>query len=146
MGGLRINTDAQVLGDAEAPIAGLYAAGEVAGHKMGTKPPGLLLDIPTSTFGHIAIERRGVHGVAPASLKIRALRRTYPSWPRPPSGRDRPDLPTIGRVSAHSGNLTFATFRPRLRNRDVSAPRHEQRVGRTHVQKRRHRRAAFEGV
>ena len=36
MGGLHINTDAQVLDNDGAPIPGLFAAGEQAGHKMGT--------------------------------------------------------------------------------------------------------------
>ena len=48
MGGLRINPNAEVLDTAGAPIPGLFAAGEVAGHKMertGWAPP----PWPTST-------------------------------------------------------------------------------------------------
>ena len=54
MGGLHINTDAQVLDDADAPIPGLYAAGEVAGHKMGTNRLGSCSMSDIYTFGRIA--------------------------------------------------------------------------------------------
>lgn len=54
MGGLHINVDAQVLDDAGAPIAGLYAAGEVAGHKMGTNRLGSCSMSDIYTFGRIA--------------------------------------------------------------------------------------------
>ena len=54
MGGLHINTDAQVLDDADAPIPGLYAAGEVAGHKMGTNRLGSCSMTDIYTFGRIA--------------------------------------------------------------------------------------------
>lgn len=54
MGGLHINTDAQVL-DAEGnPIEGLYAAGEVAGHKMGSNRLGSTSMADIYTFGRIA--------------------------------------------------------------------------------------------
>ena len=48
------NTDAQVLDDADAPIPGLYAAGEVAGHKMGTNRLGSCSMSDIYTFGRIA--------------------------------------------------------------------------------------------
>ena len=54
MGGLQINADAQVLDDADAPIPGLYAAGEVAGHKMGTIRLGSCAMSDIYTFGRIA--------------------------------------------------------------------------------------------
>lgn len=54
MGGLRINTDAQVLDEAGAPIAGLYAAGECAGGKMGTNRLGSTSMSDIYTFGRIA--------------------------------------------------------------------------------------------
>ena len=54
MGGLHINTDAQVLDNAGAPIPGLYAAGEVAGHKMGTNRLGSCSMSDIYTFGRIA--------------------------------------------------------------------------------------------
>lgn len=54
MGGLHINTDAQVLDSAGNPIAGLFAAGEVAGHKMGTNRLGSCSMADIYTFGRIA--------------------------------------------------------------------------------------------
>lgn len=54
MGGLHINTDAQVLSDSGEPIKGLYAAGEVAGHKMGTNRLGSCSMSDIYTFGRIA--------------------------------------------------------------------------------------------
>ncbi|MEG0376064.1 MAG: FAD-binding protein, partial [Raoultibacter sp.] len=54
MGGLHINTDAQVLNNEGAAIAGLYAAGEVAGHKMGTNRLGSCSMSDIYTFGRIA--------------------------------------------------------------------------------------------
>ena len=54
MGGLHINTDAQVLDTAGNPIPGLYAAGEVAGHKMGTNRLGSTSMSDIYTFGRIA--------------------------------------------------------------------------------------------
>ena len=54
MGGLHINTDAQVLDDAGNAIPGLYAAGEVAGHKMGTNRLGSCSRADIYTFGRIA--------------------------------------------------------------------------------------------
>lgn len=54
MGGLRINTDAQVLDEASIPITGLFAAGEVAGHKMGTNRLGSCSMSDIYTFGRIA--------------------------------------------------------------------------------------------
>ncbi|WP_283170036.1 flavocytochrome c [Curtanaerobium respiraculi] len=54
MGGLHINTTAQVLDDAGNPIPGLYAAGEVAGHKMGTNRLGSCSMADIYTFGRIA--------------------------------------------------------------------------------------------
>lgn len=54
MGGLHINTDAQVL-DAEGNVIdGLYAAGEVAGHKMGSNRLGSSSMADIYTFGRIA--------------------------------------------------------------------------------------------
>lgn len=54
MGGLHINPDAQVLDSTGKPIAGLYAAGEVAGHKMGTNRLGSCSMSDIYTFGRIA--------------------------------------------------------------------------------------------
>lgn len=54
MGGLHINTDAQVLDQTGAPIPGFYAAGEVAGHKMGTNRLGSCSMTDIYTFGRIA--------------------------------------------------------------------------------------------
>ncbi|WP_281702582.1 flavocytochrome c [Cryptobacterium curtum] len=54
MGGLHINTEAQVLDSAGNPIAGLFAAGEVAGHKMGTNRLGSCSMADIYTFGRIA--------------------------------------------------------------------------------------------
>ncbi|MEG0461513.1 flavocytochrome c [Gordonibacter sp.] len=54
MGGLHINTDAQVLDNAGAAIPGLFAAGEVAGHKMGTNRLGSCSMSDIYTFGRIA--------------------------------------------------------------------------------------------
>lgn len=54
MGGLHINADAQVLDDAGTAIGGLYAAGEVAGHKMGTNRLGSCSMSDIYTFGRIA--------------------------------------------------------------------------------------------
>ena len=54
MGGLHINTDAQVLDQTGAPIPGFYAAGEVAGHKMGTNRLGSCSMSDIYTFGRIA--------------------------------------------------------------------------------------------
>lgn len=54
MGGLHINPEAQVLDDAGAPIGGLFAAGEVAGHKMGTNRLGSCSMSDIYTFGRIA--------------------------------------------------------------------------------------------
>lgn len=54
MGGLRINTDAQVLDASGEPIAGLYAAGEVAGGKMGTNRLGSTSMADIYTFGRVA--------------------------------------------------------------------------------------------
>ena len=56
MGGLRINTGAQVLDADGAPIAGLYAAGECAGGKMGTNRLGSTSMSDIYTFGRIAGE------------------------------------------------------------------------------------------
>ena len=54
MGGLRINTDAQVLDADGNAIAGLYAAGECAGGKMGTNRLGSTSMSDIYTFGRIA--------------------------------------------------------------------------------------------
>lgn len=54
MGGLHINTEAQVLDTAGAPIAGLFAAGEQAGHKMGTNRLGSCSITDIFVFGRIA--------------------------------------------------------------------------------------------
>lgn len=54
MGGLRITPEAEVLTVEGAPIAGLYAAGEVAGHKMGTNRLGSCSMTDIYTFGRIA--------------------------------------------------------------------------------------------
>ncbi len=54
MGGLHINAEAQVLDEAGVPIPGLYAAGEVAGHKMGANRLGSTSMSDIYTFGRIA--------------------------------------------------------------------------------------------
>ena len=54
MGGLHITTNAEVLDESGAAIPGLYAAGEVAGHKMGTHRLGSCSMADIYTFGRIA--------------------------------------------------------------------------------------------
>lgn len=54
MGGLHIDTDARVLDDAGNPIPGLFAAGEQAGHKMGTNRLGSCSITDIFVFGRIA--------------------------------------------------------------------------------------------
>lgn len=57
MGGLRIDPEAHVLTSDHAPIHGLFAAGEVAGHKMGTNRLGATSMLDIFTFGRIAGEQ-----------------------------------------------------------------------------------------
>ena len=54
MGGLHITPEAEVLTVDGTPIAGLYATGEVAGHKMGTNRLGSCSMTDIYTFGRIA--------------------------------------------------------------------------------------------
>ena len=54
MGGLHINPDAQVLDSDAAPIPGLFAAGEQAGHKMGTNRLGSCSITDVFVFGRVA--------------------------------------------------------------------------------------------
>ena len=54
MGGLHINPDAQVLDNDGAPIPGLFAAGEQAGHKMGTNRLGSCSITDVFVFGSVA--------------------------------------------------------------------------------------------
>ena len=54
MGGLRINTEAQVLNAEGNPIPGLYTAGENAGGKMGTNRLGSTSMSDIYVFGRIA--------------------------------------------------------------------------------------------
>ena len=54
MGGLHINTEAEVLDTNQKAIKGLYAAGEVAGHKMGANRLGSTSMADIYTFGRIA--------------------------------------------------------------------------------------------
>lgn len=54
MGGLRINTNAEVLDENDKPIPGLFAAGEQAGHKMGTNRLGSCSITDIFVFGRIA--------------------------------------------------------------------------------------------
>lgn len=54
MGGLHINPDAEVLDTSGNPIPGLFAAGEVAGHKMGTNRLGSTSMADIYTFGRVA--------------------------------------------------------------------------------------------
>lgn len=54
MGGLHITPEAEVLSVDEEVIPGLYAAGEVAGHKMGTNRLGSCSMTDIYTFGRIA--------------------------------------------------------------------------------------------
>ena len=53
-GGLRINTDAQVLSNWEAPIPGLYACGEIAGGLFYNNYPGGSGMMQGAVFGRIA--------------------------------------------------------------------------------------------
>lgn len=66
MGGLRIDPSAAVLDADKKPIAGLYAAGEVAGHKMGTNRLGSCSMCDIYTFGRIAGENAAAHAGAEA--------------------------------------------------------------------------------
>ncbi|MEG1512619.1 MAG: flavocytochrome c [Raoultibacter sp.] len=54
MGGLHINVNAEVLDTAGKTIPGLFAAGEVAGHKMGTNRLGSTSMADIYTFGRVA--------------------------------------------------------------------------------------------
>jgi succinate dehydrogenase/fumarate reductase flavoprotein subunit len=54
MGGLEINSKAQVLGKNGKPIPGLYAAGEVAGGVHGSNRLGGNATADVLTFGRIA--------------------------------------------------------------------------------------------
>ncbi|MEG2933469.1 MAG: flavocytochrome c [Gordonibacter sp.] len=54
MGGLHINPKAEVLDASGTPIPGLFAAGEVAGHKMGTNRLGSTSMADIYTFGRVA--------------------------------------------------------------------------------------------
>ena len=54
MGGLHITTNAEVLDTGGNPIPGLFAAGEVAGHKMGANRLGSTSMADIYTFGRIA--------------------------------------------------------------------------------------------
>ena len=54
MGGLKINTTAQVLNEDSTPIAGLYAAGEVTGDIHGTNRLGSNAIADCTVFGRIA--------------------------------------------------------------------------------------------
>ncbi|MEG2201064.1 MAG: flavocytochrome c, partial [Raoultibacter sp.] len=54
MGGLHINVNAEVLDESGAVIPGLFAAGEVAGHKMGTNRLGSCSMADIYTFGRVA--------------------------------------------------------------------------------------------
>ena len=57
LGGLKINTKAQVLDTADTPIPHLYAAGQVAGGFMGSYYPGTGTGIlSTLAFGRSAAE------------------------------------------------------------------------------------------
>lgn len=62
MGGLRINPNAEVLDAAGAAIPGLFAAGEVAGHKMGTNRLGSCSMSDIYTFGRIAGKNAAAFG------------------------------------------------------------------------------------
>lgn len=61
MGGLHITPEAEVLTKDGKPIAGLYAAGEVAGHKMGTNRLGSCSMTDIYTFGRIAGKNAAAH-------------------------------------------------------------------------------------
>ena len=54
MGGLYINTDAQVMSEDGTPIAGLYAAGEVTGGVHGSNRLGGNATADVLTYGRIA--------------------------------------------------------------------------------------------
>ncbi|MCH4184288.1 MAG: flavocytochrome c [Eggerthellaceae bacterium] len=62
MGGLHINTAAEVLDNNGAAIGGLYAAGEVAGHKMGDNRLGSCSMADIYTFGRIAGTNAAAYG------------------------------------------------------------------------------------
>ena len=64
MGGLHINTGAQVLDTAGEPIPGLYACGEVAGGKMGTNRLGSTSMADIYTFGRVAGDNAGDYAAA----------------------------------------------------------------------------------
>ena len=100
MGGLHINTDAQVLDDAETPIAGLYAAGEVAGHKMArtARAPA---PCPISTRSGASPARTPPRSRRSVTLTRSALCiRIHPSPGRAPPSRRGPFSGTI--AAAHS--------------------------------------------
>lgn len=61
MGDLRIDPSAEVLNPDGNPIGGLYAAGEVAGHKMGTNRLGSCSMSDIYTFGRIAGKNAAGH-------------------------------------------------------------------------------------
>ena len=54
MGGLKINTNAEVLTEAGEAIPGLYAAGEVTGGVHGTNRLGSNADADACGFGYIS--------------------------------------------------------------------------------------------
>lgn len=56
MGGLKINTDAQVIDKAGNPIEGLYAAGEVTGGIHGSNRLGSAAIADITVYGRIAGE------------------------------------------------------------------------------------------
>ena len=68
MGGLKINTDTQVINKAGQPIQGLFAAGEVTGGVHGANRLGGNSISETITFGRIAGER-AAHGAGKAETK-----------------------------------------------------------------------------
>lgn len=86
LGGLKINTKAQVLDTADTPIPHLYAAGQVAGGFMGSYYPGTGTGIlSTLAFGRSAAET--------------PCRKPRPKSPRS-GGTQRCALPPVGRARA----------------------------------------------
>jgi fumarate reductase flavoprotein subunit len=66
MGGLKINTETEVMTKDGKPVAGLYAAGEVTGGVHGTNRLGGNSISETITFGRIAGANAAKLAKAPA--------------------------------------------------------------------------------
>ena len=62
--GLRINTNAQVIDETDAPIPGLYAAGEVTGGVHGSNRAGGNAISDIVVFGRQAGQQAGAYALA----------------------------------------------------------------------------------